>query len=67
MEAGDGLSEWKSESLDLERPLSAGKETKRLQQVPHELLIIEGNCIGLRHTSSIGLSPLTAAAKSTEG
>ncbi|HIF16629.1 MAG TPA: N-acetyltransferase [Candidatus Poseidoniales archaeon] len=46
MESGEGLLKWKSGNLDLERPLSAEKETKRLQQVPHELLIIEGNSIG---------------------
>ncbi|MGY8702228.1 MAG: GNAT family N-acetyltransferase [Candidatus Poseidoniales archaeon] len=56
MESGEGLSKWKFESLDLERPLSAEKETKRLQRVPHELLILEGNCIGHAALRKLGSS-----------
>ena len=46
MEVGKSLSDWKAESLDLERPRSYENEEKELQRVAHELLVEDGTCSG---------------------
>jgi|TARA_B100000959_G_scaffold284488_1_gene356310 hypothetical protein len=46
VEVGKSLSDWKAESLDLERPRSYENEEKELQRVAHELLVEDGTCSG---------------------
>ena len=54
MNIGESLSDWKATSLDLERPRSSMKEEKKLDRIPHELLIEDGNSSGFAAFRRLG-------------
>jgi len=51
---GESLSDWKATSLDLERPRSSMNEEKKLDRLPHELMIEDGNCSGFAAFRRLG-------------